>query len=798
MLKLRTTSLCILSLFCLSNIANAQNSLNNKTHGTVIDANGLPVMYASVSIVDTTYNLTLVHTATDTLGKFTIELGDVDLANATINIGHMSYEIYTATFTKQNKQLSIILKDRAVSANDVTVTAQKAAYTLEQGKINVDITQIKNYERLNVDKLLARIPGVSGSGASFTLYGTPATIYINGVKQTLSAEALEAYLSSLPASALANIELNAIPSGKYGKDVGAVIDIELDRKMPDGIVAQVEAKSGMAGNNLGDVGANAFFMMKKQNVIFNTVLSYDNEDIRTRSHDSTFYGTPDTYILNKLYENGRNNVITSTSNLMVDLGKGHLLDFNAFIYYDKGKITADWQDKVSLSTVFDEPWEYSKSNSTRNYDMYSATIKYSSPTKDQDHYVSAYYSGMYGGRRYTSDYFKLQNDAYNGFMSSDVGMVGHTHTFAVDATSKLNDKFSFDYGVQGDVNFLEDKANYFDFDDNSAISSSKYNLEEVFLASYLKFNYDITKRMGVSADVRYDYTNYSYNNHDGKGKQTSNYSDFTPNLSYWMSVPNYSLTLKLTSWLERPHFTEILPGERYVNDYFYTVGNPDLKPVTKYEITLQNRFWGILHQSIGFRRYENRIESVYFEDSENKSYSTFLNVGDLNYFTLFLGAEFDLFSEKLYGHVAGTMFILNYDNINPLITNYDPIVDGWQVAGVAKANIYYDITDRFTIDCSTLFNFNMRGLQSEKDFSWNFNASASYAFLPKEQLILSVEGTNLFDSADSNSSVNYGDNFSQRYASNYGPTVSLSLKYKFNKGNKIDYRDNTHDFSRMK
>ena len=755
----------------------------------------MAVMYASVSVVDTTYNLTLCHTATDTLGRFTIELEDVDLTNATINVGHISYAVHTAQFVRQNQPLTIILKDRAVSADDVTVTAKKAAYTFEQGKINVDVTQIKNFERLNADKLLARIPGVSGSGASFTLYGTPATIYINGVKQTLSADALEAYLSSLPASALTNIELNAIPSGKYGKDVGAVIDIELDRKMPDGIVAQVEVKGGMVETDLGDLGANAFFMMKRQNVTFNTVLSYENEDVWAQSRDSTFYGTPETYILDTRKTDGRKDVITSTSNLMLDLGKGHLLDFNAFIYYDKGRHTTAWQDKISHINDINTPWGYNKSESRTNDDMYSATIKYSSPTKGKKHYVSAYYSGMYGGRRSDRDYFNLSGNDYGGYMSSDVGMVGHTHTFAVDATSKINDKFSFDYGVQGDINVLNDKANYYDYTSNSALSSSNYDANEGLFATYLKFNYNITKRMGFSADVRYDYTNHTYDNHDGKGRQTSSYSNFTPTIKYWFSVPNYRLSISAESSINRPHFSNLLPGKRYVNDYFYQIGNPDLKASNDYLFMMQNRFWGFLNLSLRYFRSNNNIQQVFLEDSQNMSYSTYLNASNKSVASIYLHAPFELFDGKLYGDVSGQVFFTKYDNINPLLEiNNDKV----NISAQIYADIYYDITDRLSIELGSEILLKSYNLQYTVEPRWRMKAAASYSFMPKKQLILAVEGQNLFSSFDTSAFIEYSQNTMQlnRYAA--GPIVSLSLKYKFNKGSKVDYRDNTSDFSRMK
>nr|WP_147379562.1 TonB-dependent receptor [Odoribacter sp. OF09-27XD] len=230
-----------------SNVLYAQEK---RIEGTVINEAGHPVADALVSVVSSRYNYTVGQAVTDSLGHFAMFIGDIDTEATVITVGHISYELYAQPFSLPAGPMRISLKETVFKMDEVVVLGKPNPISFDKGELIVDVSKVKNYERLNTDQLLNRLPGISVSDNAVSLYGTPVTVYINGVKQMMGTDAILKYISALPAKALSTIKVIPLPTGKYGSDVGAVIDINMNRDMPEGYFSQSEIKGGLTGKDL--------------------------------------------------------------------------------------------------------------------------------------------------------------------------------------------------------------------------------------------------------------------------------------------------------------------------------------------------------------------------------------------------------------------------------------------------------------------------------------------------------------------------------------------------------------------
>ena len=782
-------TLNIVFLF-FSNVLYAQE---NKVEGTVTDRAGRPVADALVSIVGSRHDYTVGQALTDSLGQFVIIIGDIETEATILTVGHMSYELYAQPFSIPSGPLRISLRETVFKMDEVVVEGKPNPISFDKGELIVDVSKVKNYERLNTDQLLNRLPGISVSDNAVSLYGKPVTVYINGIKQMMGTEAVLKYLSALPAKALSTIKVIPLPTGKYGSDVSAVIDIHMDKDMPEGYFSQSEMKGGLTDKDLGNYGGSQFFMMKKGKVTFNTLLSYDNRDIWSKDRDSLYFAGADKYVLGANKVNGRRGAIRSTSNLTFDLGKGNLLDFNVFIYYDQSKKTREWISRKGTPHENDIRQEDFRADISGNDDMYSGAVRYSSD-EGKKNYLTAYYYGMYGSVKSKGKYYRLDTDGFDGFQKDNATMKGHMHTFAVDAVSKLSEKSSLEYGVQADLNFLTDNVSYFGFKTDALKSSSVFKANEFILAGYARFIYNIGENHGFSLDLRNEYAKYTYDEKTSDQGDDLNDNKLIPRIHYWLSIPNYRVHTRIWTFMERPNYTYLLPGNRYVNDYYYEKGNPELKNEVTYQLSIIQTFWGFLVLDARYSMRFNYIYGYYGSDN-NAVFKTYANVGDINSVSATLIAPFELFGNTLFGEFSGIFAYNMLRDANPEL-GLGKNKANWAV-GKISLKVFYDITDRLSVNSEYQYIFPENPFQEKEEQVGLLSAGISYAFMKKRNLIVELKGVNLIPSHYNHCRSYIFNNNVYEIHNNSPRLFSFSLKYTFNKGEKVEHRDNSGNFDRM-
>lgn len=788
--RLRIPLISALVIMSFSLVANTQ-----ERKFTIVNKKGTPVDSAQILLVDRTVGEIIWQCLSDDNGSFSLATSWDINDSLYINVLKIDYSPFVSKLSHLSPDNTIILDSITYELEEAVVTGQAPVRLFDKGDIIVDVKQMKNADRLNADQALRRIPGVTLRDEGIQLYGTNAEVYINGIRQSIGADAVIRYLHSLPAHAIESIRLIPMPSNKYGK-ARAVIDINLKTSMPDGLSSQSQLSGGMLGLMPGNFGVNEFLMLKKGRVTFNTLLSYDNYNQWAEKSDSSYFVIPERYITADNYNYGRLGAITSSSNLTVDLSNRQTLDVNIFIYWDHEHNSSRWNDIEGTSSTNARTEQAYRSSTRGNDDMYSLSAKYST-SQEKQHSFSASYSGMYGSLKDRGNYYSEQDETgiWQGYLSTDYAMRGHQHFLQADAVSKFGEHWELDYGVRSSLGFLTDDTYNRDFETGESIGRSNFKGHEIITGAYARIKYNITENHGLSLDAGYDHTWFRYM--DGSSSFDRQYGDFMPKFTYWLNIKNYNLSVNAYTYIQRPHYTYLLPGMRYINDYLYSIGNPAIDNQKQYIAIINQTFFGFLGLNFVYARSYGAIEKFYGYDAEmNSVYTKYANLYNYDMYKIQLNCPYVFLNEKIYGNL-----FLHYEYVNAFNINSEAECGDNAAWHVVKADLsfYYDITDRLTLNIIASYHNPWKNrIQLNTDrHQFSIDGGLSYAFLKNKNLILDLNIASISPVWEEiNSTYAFAGNtfntFSKKLTS-----ATLSIRYNFSLGQNIKYRDNRGNFERM-
>lgn len=144
--------------------------------GRVKLSKGETASYSVVTVSSKEYKNTLYQALCDSLGAFSITIGDIDLNDAVVNSSYIGYKAKSVSVPLDMSPIEIVLEPSPLVIENVVITGSKPLITYNRTEMNIDVKQIKNYEKLNTTEVLSRLPGVIGSGSSWELNGQGVTI----------------------------------------------------------------------------------------------------------------------------------------------------------------------------------------------------------------------------------------------------------------------------------------------------------------------------------------------------------------------------------------------------------------------------------------------------------------------------------------------------------------------------------------------------------------------------------------------------------------------------------------------
>ena len=605
----------------------------------IVNAKREPLAFASVSV-------TLVKDSTKTLHKVSDSSGIVifDLAHEQylVAISSVNYAPFKKGITVKSDHpvFTFIADVVSKSLQGVNIISSRPVMRQEDDKTIVDPENLIT-SSTNAYEVLEKTPGlfIDQDGNIYISSTTPATVYINGREQKMSAADIATMLKNLPPNSIASIEILRTPSAKYdASGSGGIVNVVLKKGVKIGLTGSVtlggnQGKYGkqFIGLNLNNnngkittyINMQASHLNNSEEIGTNRLFAADsllNQNAFTLYYRNNYYvGFGLNSSVNKKWDlsyDGRinySNFINTTNNLsqIKKVSNNNLLANNTSDVTNKGN---DFNLNQEASAKY-------KIDSTGS--EWSTDISYNYlPTNSNQSFVSKFNfpvfpaSGGDGNLKTRLTFFSAQTNLLY----------------------KLPKKLTIETGLKTSIVGFNNTNNYFRESSGSRIKdtrrTSAYRYNEIINAAYLQASKTISGIV-FKVGTRLENTNM-------KGNQTIpndtsfniHRTDLFPYVYIsrnLMKIMKYELRAYLVyrRTISRPGYQLLNPSQRYVDPYLFETGNPSLRPqfTQNYEANVSVDDQPIL--AIGVNDTKDIFTNVVYQTDSNRSvsYKTYDNLG---------------------------------------------------------------------------------------------------------------------------------------------------------------------------
>lgn len=760
--------LCASLLIC--NLLSAQTVIT----GTVFD-NGLqPIAGATVCVIDADENI-LSATTTDANGNFLLENPQSDY----LHVSHVAYED-SYTHAQGAKKVVICLVDKVENLGEVTVVAKRPVLEMKNGNMVANLSQMPNAETADVAKILERIPGVkSNESDGLSLNGKAVTLYIDGRKQNLPEENLIQMLKSMPASSMEQVELVTENDGTYSVETGAVIKLKTKSRAADGVFCTIGGYGKFADKVSADsehklsAGSNAFLVVRRKNVTFNTTLSYYDNNSSVFQEDSTCYSNS-TIINDRGLSDYRNGNLLSASNLNVGFEKFGNINLNFMLYQNHRK--TDATNRFEISRLSADSSHTLLTESKGGDRFITGFIGYTAP-ESAPFKLNLSYNIANNIWKSESDYFNSDSERTRKelYLNTKPEMWGWQQTGNIDFQYKIDTlKLTVFAGAQIDNNHVNDKIE--NGTNLIGYNESDFEADEVIAAGYVRLSYDITKKWNLSGALRIEKEWY-------KAKLKTDDNWFEKEFFYCLPFanitfnPNKNFQAKASLYgsVSRANYDQLYPGARYVTPYSSRVGNPNLEPTLYRGASLSGWLFRKCNIGVSYEKISDYVIGVAKSEIAEQQVVTYMNAYDAKTFQTYFNIFQQFFDDALY--VSFNAFVLH----NSLLAkNGFTILDGFKNywKGEGEFDVDYDLTDNISVSTCLWYQPQYKGLQEKMRPLWSFDIGLYFNFLD-ESLAIAVEAEDLFRTMKSNYETYFDGNVSHTKNVDNSRFVKLSVTYKF-------------------
>ncbi len=721
----------ILLLFSFTTLSFTQT--NGTITGSIVDADENPVGYASVVLYTAADSIIVKLELSDDEGIF--QFINIPDSKYWLDISYVGLPNYkTESFELSgNIELPVIqLEPSSNKLEEVTVTAQRPLLEVKPDKMVFNVENSINAVGSDALELLRKAPGVVvDNNDNITMLGKSGVlIYIDGRPSPLQGDQLVAYLKSMQATEIDNIEIITNPSAKYDAEgSGGIINIKLKKDKRLGANANINLgfQQGDYSRYNGSVSSN--YKAKKYNIFGN--YSYSNG--KNGSYMDLYREQ------NGLVLDQKNNRNSDWNNHNFKAGADFYLSKNSTLgFMANGNIASDLDkgnSRTEIRMIGQESNDsilVAQSMNDGKHDNFNFNINYTfGDGKSKSTNFDADY-GLYrsDGKDYQPNYYfdpseseVLTKNVYRNETLTDIDIF----TFKVDHERPL---FKGKIGAGAKVAYIttDNTYNFFNvFEETNSEEldkdrSNQFVYTENVNAVYANYNRQFEK-IGFQVGLRVEQTNSEGDLTSEKITDNDNvkqtYADFFPSagISYQLDQKN-SFQLSYSRRINRPNYQDLNPFEYKLDELTFQKGNPFLNPEYTNNIQLTHTFNYSLNTSIGYSHTENLITRIVDTSGVKGSFITWKNLDDQRNLNL-----------SVSGSVPITKWWSTYTSLTGYHTrNKSENIDGKKVdIGVSSFNIYsqqtFKLPWKLSLEISGWYNSpSIWGGTFKMDEMWSIDA----------------------------------------------------------------------------
>ena len=730
--------------------------------GTIIDEQGLPLAYANIAILNPSDSTLLGGGVSNESGYFAIPYEQDKV------LARISYVGYKTIYKicNQPEVGTIRLQPENIKLNGVQVTGERIVFGTENGHLVYNMPMLLQvYPADNAYDALVSIPGVSEMGGNVMFSGRAVTLIINGKPTTLSADKVVERLKQMPAAMLAKAEVMPSAPAKYHVRGMAINIVTKDFTGTNQLSGQLmggwrqqKYGTGYAGGSIiynhGKLGIDASYMFT----------------------DGTGYG-------------------------QVEHEANHPLNDQRIPYSDKTRNRSDGTDHEyhigmdyaisenhNLSLAYTGQW-----NSTRSTNTTTGTAQSIQNSRQHTylHNVDANYSAPFGlqlGASYTNyQEPRTQNlDGQLNEMSRNLYVDSRQKVskwlFTADQTHSLPKGWELNYGGKAQFTNNNSYQTTFNADHQPLPDATSYvDYNERILNAYAGFSKQIAQSFSLDASL----TAEQY--HATKWNEWRIYPQFN---AMWNINEKNMLNLAFSSEAIYPSYWSTMSSVYYASAYSEIWGNPDLKPMSKYDINLM---WQLYHKytftAFVMLEPDYFVQMAYQPTDRMAVIMKETNFDYSNYFGLQASAQFRMGS-WFNGNVMATA-LYRHDKTD----FFDLPIDRTCLSGILSGTAVAKLSQRHNIQFILNPFFQTKSIQGLYDIDPLLRINATLRYTSKNgKWSLVAKGENILNASISTSSTIANQDYSMRV---WMPYTNYTLTAIYRIGNFKEKKKKVVDTSRM-
>lgn len=677
--------------FCLILLTNATQA--QQITGEVIDLERNPLEFASIIIRNAKTKQLITGATTNTDGSFEINLKKPQKVLLTISfIGYINY----------NKELSVsksihlgglILKEDSTILESVEITATKPLLSRKEDKLvfNVQNSSLK----INSDGMavLRQTPLIWVEENSISMRNEAVAVFVNGKKINLSGEQLANYVRNIKSENIKSIEISTSKSSQLdANSKGGSINILLMRKRL-GFNGSIGTAYKFLEQGYNQTYANTNFNYGAEN--WNIYGNYNNVQYKGLRIINTFsnFSQLQNQIETLSTENYNDKRHYSQLGFVSSLSTNHELGVEIYsaIVNRNSPIYANLS--FYENNVLKDKGQVITSNTPKN-NLFTSVLNYTWKIDNNQSFkvFADYLNQNNSAKRVTQSIYSIGNfeDTYERYDSESTAT---SFSLQADYLAQISKKTKITTGLKygntdKGTNLLTEYTvqNDFIIDPNRTTS---LDYKEQISAGHFSLSSNITDKGFLKLGIRVENTNLSRLNNYTDKVVKQNYTNWFPSLFYSRKLSNVeTLSASYSRSLERPSFQLLSNEIQKINDFNYSIGNPDLTPEFKnaFEITYQHKKNVV---SLFYNRTVDDINALYFVE-DNIAYLKNRNIGT----QIELGLEYGS-SKKVTN-----WWSLNYS----AILFHAKFLDENKQSNFAQTSFYTNFSNNFTINKTTHFD----------------------------------------------------------------------------------------------
>lgn len=633
-------------------ISDSQNSPGNSVLVTLLFAKDNSIVKTEITEADGSFQFT--------------NLAD---DNYLISIEDDRYKLYQSqsiTISKENNSVTlpaiILQKSETNKLNEVVVERKKQFVENKIDKTVLNVDALISTAGGDAMDVLEKAPGIIvDQNGTITFKGKSGVqVFIDDKPTYLSGADLEAYLKSLPASTLNQIELMTNPPAKYDAAGGAgIINIITKKTKAKGFNGSVTSRVSLGKRAQTREGVNLNYLNDKVRIFGNVGYAYQNSvnDLyifrRFKNADlSTKSLFDQTSIMNRRGQTtnarvGMDYYVSEKSTIGVGVN-GIFKSGNR--RNDVNSVLSD-ASSVLDSTIIARNREKEKFknggvNLNYRYDIDSTGRKF---TVDFDYLRYATETNQkFNNTVYQPDNSISNQDELLGNLPSKIDI----YSLKTYYIQPLKNDGALEAGYKVSFSNTDNIADYRnvvnDIPNQNYDMSNHFRYKEIINAAYVNFN-TTYKRFTFQTGLRLEST-YSNGNQLGNVEKPASefkrtYTNLFPTVyvQYKLdSIGNNQLVVNFGKRINRPYFQDLNPFISPLDKFTFYSGNPYLNPSFSYNYELSYRYKGYFSTTISHGYSKDDINET-IEINEGIYYSRPGNIGKSKFYSINFTADIPFF-----------------------------------------------------------------------------------------------------------------------------------------------------------